>query len=236
MKKFLFCACIFAVISLAACGDSTNPSDSSIPDPVVDKNSLTDSRDGRTYRTVVIGSQTWMAENLNFETANSYCYDDKPSNCTKYGRLYAWGAAMDSAGLWSANGNDCGNDKECSPTYPLRGVCPDGWNLPTKAEFETLISSIGDEWVVGGKLRSKTGWNHSNRYQNTDDYSFTALPCGSRLPGGGYSNEGENAFFWSSTEISGDMAYYMTLYYNIDYVKPGYLFKSSGYSVRCIKD
>lgn len=236
MKKFLFCACIFAVISLAACGDSTNPSDSSIPDPVVDKNSLTDSRDGRTYRTVVIGSQIWMAENLNFETANSYCYDDKPSNCTKYGRLYPWGTAMDSAGVWSANGKDCGNDKECSPTYPLRGVCPDGWHLPTKAEFETLISSIGDEWVVGGKLRSKNGWNHSSRYQNTDDYSFTALPAGSRLSGGGYSNEGENAFFWSSTEFTGDMAYYMTLYYNIDYVKPGYLFKSIGYSVRCVKD
>jgi len=236
MKKSLFWACIFAVLSLAACDDSTSPAESTVPDPVEDKNSLTDSRDGRTYRTVVIGSQTWMAQNLNFETANSYCYGDQPNNCAKYGRLYTWGTAMDSAGLWSTNGKGCGNDMECSPANPVRGVCPDGWHLPTKAEFETLTSSIGDEGGVGGKLRSKNGWNHSSRYQNTDDYSFTALPAGSRLSSGDYNNEGDNAFFWSSTEISGDMAYYITLYYNSDHVKPAYLFKSSGYSVRCVKD
>jgi uncharacterized protein (TIGR02145 family) len=205
---------------------------------------LIDSRDGKTYKTIVIGSQIWMAENLNYSDSISYlglkgrswCYENSANSCAKYGRLYTWGTAMDSAGLWSTNGKGCGNDMECSPTNPVRGVFRDGWHLPTKAEFETLISSIGDEGGVGGKLRSKNGWNHSSRYQNTDDYSFTALPAGSRLSSGDYNNEGDNAFFWSSTEISGDMAYYITLYYNSDHVKPAYLFKSSGYSVRCVKD
>ena len=108
---------------------------------------LLDTRDGQTYKIVTIGTQTWMAQNLNYETANSYCYSDTPSycysdtpsNCTKYGRLYTWAAAMDSAGTWSASGKGCGYGKTCSPTYPVRGVCPEGWHLPTRMEWNMYL-------------------------------------------------------------------------------------------------
>ena len=90
--------------------------------------SLTDDRDGQTYKTVKIGEQIWMAENLNYEELNSYCYNDSAEYCAKYGRLYTWAAAMDSAGEWSNNGRACGlNMMTCSPKYPVRGICPEGW-------------------------------------------------------------------------------------------------------------
>ena len=237
MKKSTFFATIFAAIVLTGCGDSST--DSPVTAPLEDtppSNILTDSRDGKTYNTVVIGSQTWMAENLNFEAENSSCYDDNPSNCAKYGRLYAWASAMDSAGLWSSNGKDCGNNTKCTTTYPVRGVCPSGWHLPTKEEFKTLVSAVGTEDSAGKKLKSVNGWAQSSRYSNTDDYSFTALPGGHKIGSDTYYNEGENAFFWSSTEIFEEYAYYLNLYYNANRASLGYLFKRDGFSVRCVKD
>ena len=109
---------------------------------------FTDKRDGKTYRTVQIGSQTWMAENLNYNynegTAKSYCYDNNPDNCTKYGRLYMWSAAMDSAGAFSAKGKKCGDGTECKPSGTIRGVCPEGWHLPNKNEWIKLQNAIDD--------------------------------------------------------------------------------------------
>ena len=201
------------------------------------KGSLTDSRDGQTYRTVTIGSQTWMAQNLNYKTANSYCYVDNPSNCTKYGRLYTWAAAMDSAGTWSANGKGCGYGKTCTPTYPVRGVCPTGWHLPTQTEWNTLFTAVGGSSTAGTKLKSTTGWNSSgNSVSGTDAYSFSALPAGGRDYGTDYYGEGDGAYFWSSTEDDSYDAYGKALYYNDDSAYLYYGSKDFGFSVRCVKD
>ena len=156
MKKFVLCASLWIGLFLAACGD-----DSSVTSPSGKESlsTLTDSRDGQTYKTVVIGKQTWMAQNLNIETEKSFCFNDDSSNCTKYGRLYTWAAAMDSAGEWSSNGKGCGYKSECSAMSPVRGVCPNGWHLPTKAEFETLFSAVGGDSVAGKMLKSTSGWN-----------------------------------------------------------------------------
>lgn len=196
---------------------------------------LTDSRDGQTYRTVKIGNQEWMAENLNYETANSYCYEDEASNCTKYGRLYAtWAAAMDSVGTWSTNGRGCGYGSTCSPTGTVRGVCPEGWHLPTKAEFETLFTAVGGQSTAGKMLKSTSGWNSSGN--GTDAFCFSALPVGLRYNLGDYYNEGRLAGFWSSTEGDSSSAYGMGLGSDIDGAGLGDYYKDYGFSVRCVKD
>src|SRR5574344_499811 len=149
-KNFgIVCSIALAMLAFSACDDSSSASDdrqtkTSSSSSIVSATSckdceygtLTDSRDGQTYKTIVIGTQTWMAENLNFETEESYCLDDDAVNCSKYGRLYKWAAAMDGAGTWTSNGKGCGYDVTCSPIYPVRGICPEGWHLPDTTEFK----------------------------------------------------------------------------------------------------
>ena len=221
---------------------------------------LTDSRDGKTYKTVTTGTQTWMAENLNYayigipykytyidssytSDSTSWCYGDKPANCTKYGRLYTWAAAMDSVGTWSTNSKGCGYydyyDTTCSPTYPVRGICPEGWHLPTKAEFETLFAAVGGKSTAGKMLKFTSGWYYSDGKKGTDDYSFTALPAGFREYNGEFYNEGHSAYFWSSTEYSSYNAhssYYMRLDYDCDGAGLDDGRQIHGFSVRCLKD
>ena len=242
MRK-IFAMCVVFAFLFVACGDDSSKGDSAKSSSSAKKASsvkmgtLKDSRDGRTYKTVTIGTQTWMAQNLNYETANSYCYSDTPSNCTKYGRLYTWAAAMDSAGTWNTNGKGCGYNKTCSPTYPVRGVCPTGWHLPTKAEFETLITAVGGSSTAETKLKSISGWNdfEGKSGNGVDAYSFSALPAGFRNNVEDYYYEGNGAYFWSSTEYNSYDAYYMALYYDFHYAyRDDY--KNYGFSVRCVKD
>ena len=224
---------LVSTMMLAACGGNDSDFATRPDEKELTEGMLTDSRNGQTYKTVTIGTQTWMAENLNYETANSYCYKDSVSNCTKYGRLYTWAAAMDSVGTWSSNGKGCGYDVACSPTYPVRGVCPEGWHLPDTTEWNTLFTAVGGRLTAGTMLKSISGWYNSG--DGTDTYSFSALPAGNCDDGGCYS-EGNEANFWSSTEGSSSSAYYMLLYDSDD---GAYLLgcgKYNEFSVRCVKD
>lgn len=219
---------------------------------------LKDSRDNQVYKTVSIGTQTWMAENLNYAykgktstfDSSSFCYDDDPTNCSKYGRLYLWSAAMDSAGTWSTNGKGCGNGKFCLPTYPVRGVCPEGWHLPTEEDFRILSRGTGATWdernfyyIDAGKyLKSTSGWNDNGN--GTDAYGFSALPAGIGLQGGPFQQLGYIATFWSATRVIesnvddyySDDAFVMTLYQNSDhaFLPPQDMYSAA--SVRCLKD
>ena len=207
---------------------------------------MTDERDGKTYKTVTIGTQTWMAENLNYaytgvpynysgntSDSTSWCYSNAAANCTKYGRLYTWTAAMDSVGTWSTNGKGCGYGKTCSPTYPVRGVCPEGWHLPTQTEWNTLFTAVGGQSTAGKMLKSTSGWNSSDN--GTDAYSFSALPAGYRYSSGNFILEGSFASFWSSSESYSRGAYRMALDYNDNAFLDGD-YKDLGFSVRCVKD
>ena len=218
----------------------------------VSTGSLTDDRDGQTYKTIKIGDQWWMAENLNYaytgvpynyrvytSDSTSWCYDNDPANCTKYGRLYTWAAAMDSVETWKKNGKGCGYGKTCSPTYPVRGVCPTGWHLPAKAEFEILFTAVGGRLTAGEMLKATSGWD--SNCNGTDAFGFSVLPVGHRSYDGRYRGRGRYAYFWSSTEEDSDSAYLMYLDYSYidNYGDSADMFnrvKYSGISVRCVKD
>ncbi|WP_405338601.1 fibrobacter succinogenes major paralogous domain-containing protein [Fibrobacter sp.] len=202
---------------------------------------LLDERDGQEYKTVKIGDQWWMTENLNYETDNSFCVKDSAEYCEKYGRLYTWAAAMDSAGTWSTNGKGCGFSdfyKTCSPTYPVRGVCPEGWHLPTQTEWNTLFTAVGGQSTAGQKLKAASGWNAFSSITNEDTFGFSALPAGYRDDCGDYYDYdvGYGAYFWSSTEGNSSRAYLVNLYYGNNYADLYYNVKNYGRSVRCVKD
>ena len=166
-----------------------------VPSSDVVKGTLVDSRDGRKYNTITIGSQTWMAENLNYGTANSYCFNKDPEKCAEYGRFYTWAAAMDSAGIWGVNGKGCGYNSTCKPLwiYPVRGVCPAGFHLPTIYEWRILFSAVGGKMSAGKMLKSTMGWEQNG----TDDYGFSAIPVGRLSFDSEIYFEDSVAIFWS---------------------------------------
>ena len=197
---------------------------------------LADERDGQIYKTVTIGDQVWMAENLNFETENSFCYNDSAEYCAEYGRLYTWAAAMDSAGFWSVNGMGCGYYKICMPTYPVRGVCPEGWHMPSKDEWGELLNFVGQLGATGSVLKSTVGWKDSEDGSGNgyDSFGFSAIPAGKGSP---YDGKGFAALFWSSSTNNGDMySFRVNLCHNYYYHFLDLAGRDWAYSVRCLKD
>ena len=212
----------------------TEPVEVSSSSRSVEMGSITDSRDGQTYKTVKIGSQTWMAENLNYKTANSYCYKDNDSNCTKYGRLYTWIAAIDSAKLYKDKSIECGVGKTCSLPDTVYGICPLGWHLPTQAEWITLFTAVGGQSFAGYYLKSQTGWYY--RGNGIDYFGFSALPAGRGYFNIEFDLIGEYAIFWSATQMNDEWAYIMGLSHDSYGADLAHNSKIMGQSVRCLKN
>ena len=192
---------------------------------------LKDDRDGQTYKTVKIGDQWWMAENLNYEVDSSFCYNDSAEYCEKYGRLYKWAAAVDKSE------EDCGS-KKCGLSGKVRGVCPEGWRLPNYGEWKTLLSEVGGVSHAGTMLGSQTGWNRV-AVNGMDFYGFSALPAGNRDKDGNFDDEGDGASFWSASEAAGEYNKYKDagfLGMNFSSANTGSLSKDYAFSVRCLQD
>lgn len=189
----------------------------------VEMGKMVDSRDDKEYKTVRIGSQTWMAENLNYEMEGSYCLNDDAYSCYDYGRLYSVGAA--------------------------KSACPSGWALPTAEQYERLFESVGGIAVAGKLLKSSERWHNDYGYaescnENGDDtFGFSVLPSGSwHLTlgnmdyGNSYSSTG--AGFWSSSECekgSNKDKYPRRVVFSCYGVSYGCDWDSYRLSVRCIK-
>ncbi|MBC8315918.1 MAG: PEGA domain-containing protein [Bacteroidetes bacterium] len=172
---------------------------------------FTDVRDGEKYEYVIIGNQTWMAENLFYYTPNSFCYDNKISNCRIYGRLYSQEDAMKA--------------------------CPKGWHLPSDEEWTILIEFLGGKDISGGKLKEAepSQWKPPNTGA-TNSSGFSALPGGERSNKGTFLDIGFGAYFCSSIKQGSFDIWYRYLNYGNDDVRR---YKSQDkrlFSVRCILD
>ena len=208
-----------------------NPKPTDFMNSTVQYDSITDTRDGQVYKTVEIGNQTWMAQNLNLETAGSYCYANDTNSCTLYGRLYTWGAAMDSAGTYSNTGKGCGKGKTCTPLDNVVGICPDGFHLPSKVEFDTLLSAVGGSGTSASLLALKSAglWSDDGGENSS---GFTALPAGYRADlVVEFNSINDHAYFWSATG-NAYTANLMELYYNSETSSAD---NASAFSVRCVK-
>jgi uncharacterized protein (TIGR02145 family) len=159
---------------------------------------MKDTRDGQEYKTVRIGNQVWMAENLNYAIEGSRCYGDDKKNCEKYGRLYNWDIALDTIS------EGCGvNFDKCTlkeDFYPRQGVCPDGWHLPDAGEWDDLLEYAGnndgvDE--VGFSLQSYYWDDDWEKQYGTDKFGFNAMAAG-MFDGEEYVGLDSTAVFWTS--------------------------------------
>ena len=191
---------------------------------------FTDSRDGKTYKKVTIGTQVWMAENLNYDVPDNtsdVCYNNNESNCTQYGRLYNWSTAMGIDAKYNSTYWGEGDEKH-------QGVCPVGWHVPSDAEWTALTDFVGGALTAGTKLKSTSRWY--NNGNGTDQYGFSALPSGDEYSGGHFFNTGHYGNWWSATEYNADYAWFRHMYYNYEYVGRSHDRKTYSFSVRCVAD
>jgi uncharacterized protein (TIGR02145 family) len=217
--------------------DTTKTSNKTIGNPGPN---ITDS-EGNTYKTVIIGTQTWMAENLKVSKYNDGTtipnitdvtewlqstegawayYDNDADNNTKYGKLYNWYAVSKTT-----NGN--------------KNVCPNGWHVPTDAEWTVLTDYLGGVSVAGGKMKEvgTTNWNNPN-VDASNTSLFTALPGGLRIKYGSSVYFGLLGYWWSTTDYQQNDRDAWSRYIGNDdggigsYNEP----KEDGLSVRCLKD
>jgi uncharacterized protein (TIGR02145 family) len=209
---------------------------------------LIDARDGQSYETVQIGTQCWMAENLNVGTRidgivpqsdnftiEKYCYDNLDANCVIYGGLYLWDEMM-----------------QYTTTPDVQGICPAGWHIPTDIEWTALTTFLNSqpacmcnsntEWIAKS-LAATTHWNTNssicaigNNLSTNNTTGFTGLPGGNRGATGGFGSVGFNSYWWSSTETITDNAWYRYMDSNGSNVSVHNSFKSHGFSVRCLRD
>jgi len=184
--------------------------------------SLVDTRDGQSYKVVTIGAQTWMAENLNFVTPDSWCNDYDENNCIKYGRLYIWESAMDAY--------------------------PESWHLPSEQDWIVLEKYLGmtDEETkifyyrgdgVGTKLKSKSDWIAVEGInQGSNLTGFRGLPAGFRIfYDSSFVEKGQRGSWWSRTK-DGKYAFRRSLFSNKTGIDRDLATTTNAFSVRCLKD
>ena len=191
--------------------------------------------DGNVYHFVTIGSQVWMTENLK---TSRYRNGDSITNAKA---AYQWNTM--TSGACCNNGNDVANAAVYGRLYnwyaivDSRGLAPVGWHIPTDTEWATLATFLGGDALAGGKLK-ETGTIHwvAPNTGASNAYSFNALPTGIRLSNGTFEIPGSHSNFWTSTQVLPSNAWYRTLAFNQAALNRFNENKTSGFSIRLIKD
>jgi uncharacterized protein (TIGR02145 family) len=232
-NKHLGILFLYIVTALSA---YTQPETTKVPNQKFNcEDNFTDSRDGKIYSTVQIGSQCWMKENLNIgkilrvdqeQTNNGiiekYCYDNLATSCDEYGGLYQWNEVM-----------------QYLTAQKSQGICPTGWHIPAEVEWDTLVAFLGGDAVAGGKIK-QGGDSHflSPNIGATNHSGFTALPGGYSYATGShyFSNIQKVGYFWSSTADNETDVWFRSLSFAGEKINRYVNYKSTGASVRCLRD
>jgi len=220
VNRLVMSLVLFALLGVVGCGDEGSSSSSSAfsftdengetSSVTISSGTMKDSRDGQTYRTITVDGITWMAQNLNFKTDSSACYDSLPENCSKYGRLYNW--------------NDA------------KTACPEDWHLSDLSDWDSLINIVERKYPdsVGWALKSTHGWEYDGEnYNGKDIFGFNGLPAGYGYRS--FSMEGVRAYFWIMEKFGYHEASSIYLQ-EIDDIYRGFDYVTNMYSVRCVKD
>ena len=265
MKKISLLMMLLLLL-LIGCGDDSDSAVEASDKLAVTEGTLTDARDGHVYKTVTIAEgtereQTWMAENLNIEPKNgkSFC-----NECEKYGRMYPWATAMDSAAEYSDDAKGRGYKDSVNVDKKVRGICPEGWHLPQPSEYDVFHRFMsGNDDNVATKMMS-------SEWKGTNEFGMNVLPAGSMQDqymllsiedalDSNYTHverwlhKGEKAFFWTSKTNTGISFNFAFCEYFADKTQDGdgegHVYdvernvwrtdecdKRDGLSVRCVKD
>jgi uncharacterized protein (TIGR02145 family) len=204
----------------------------------------------KVYKTVTIGSQILMAENLDIGSLvqgtsttdnqikdsiiEKYCYNNEGSMCINEGGLYQWSQAMNLPAY--CNTSACVDQIS---TGHHQGICPIGWHIPKAAEWNQLATYLGGTLIAGSRMKLNNTlfdvWD-SLTYNDGNSSGFSAIPAGNRYGEGGFYNRGNNAFFWEATEIHASLGAFVKLSSSLAYLYSYNEGKTYGFSVRCFKD
>lgn len=194
------------------------------------KGTLKDSRDGKTYKTIGIGENIWMAENLNYKTDSSWCYNNLEEKCDYAGRLYKWTDVVKLPPSYI--------DSIVDISGKYQGICPSGWHIPAPSDFSNMVEhvikpqAVYDETRAGVVFSSTTGWK---RDQGIDSVGFNVKPTGYRTETGSFISDSSYASFWTT---NGNGYYYVTYptYYFTGFPIGTTPMKYYARSLRCVKD
>lgn len=189
--------------------------------------------DGNTYKTVIIGSQEWLAENLNVEHYRNGDIIPQVQDGAEWKKL--------NTGAWCYYKNDTAIGKTFGKLYNWyavndpRGLAPDGWHIPGYTEWKQLTDTLGGDTAAGGKLKANTLWESPNEGA-TNSSGFSAIPGGIRDVDGFFYIIDKFGYFWAATEYNSDLAWFHLLYYYFPDVYRIVYKKTRGMSVRCVRD
>lgn len=235
-RRRVLSVAMMLIVSISIFGTSCEKEDNNQEEDQVQGTTFTDVRDGKVYKIVTIGLQTWFAENLNYTSGIENITSNEEWE-SMFGGSFT--IEHEDREAWCYYNNSSANGEIYGALYTHAGAlkaCPPGWHLPSEAEWVQLITYLGGLEGAGGRMK-ESGENHwlAPNVGANNSSGFSALPGGRRsYSPGDFRELGQKANFWSREKTS--FPYCQELLYDYCIVGESHWFMSSGLSVRCVKD